>query len=169
MNGSCITIYGDGTCAPGTEAYGRARALGLALAGAGWTICNGGYGGTMEAAARGAREAGGRVIGVTCRAFGRSGPNAYVDEVRETADLLERLRVLIDLGAAYVVLPGGTGTGTELLLTWELMRKGLLARRPLLVWTPAWDAVVGAVAPGAGDVPTAVGGVGEVLAFLGRG
>jgi len=136
-----ITVFGSSTAAPGTAEYQAACELGRAIAQAGWTLCNGGYGGTMEAAAKGAVEAGGHTIGVTCHAFGRAGPNRYIRQEVPTFDLLTRLNILVRLGHAYVVLPGGTGTLLELSLVWELLNKGLLRRRPapILVgefWTP---------------------------------
>jgi uncharacterized protein (TIGR00730 family) len=130
----------------GSKAYGDARRLGRLLAEAGYAVCNGGYGGLMEASARGTREAGGHTVGITCVIWPRPA-NAYiVDEVR-TRDFPERLMTLIERGDAYIVLPGGTGTLAELALVWEMMNKGSLAktvggRKPLLVMAPYWQPVV---------------------------
>ncbi len=60
-----ITAFGSSRPQPGSQAYETAQALGAALAKSGFVVANGGYGGTMEATARGAREAGGTTIGVT--------------------------------------------------------------------------------------------------------
>ena len=65
MNEKIITIFGTGRAKPGDAAYALAYELGKLLVEAGFTIANGGYGGTMSAAARGAVEAGGKTIGVT--------------------------------------------------------------------------------------------------------
>jgi uncharacterized protein (TIGR00730 family) len=132
-----ITVYGSGD--PPPDVLRLAEDLGRGIALRGWMLRNGGYGGTMEAAARGARGAGGRVVGVTCRAFARSGPNGFLTETVESADLFERLARLIQETDAFVALPGGTGTLTEVFLTWELMVKGLLERRPLCLVGEAWD------------------------------
>lgn len=139
---SVVTIFGTSQCQPGDALYATAQELGHRLARRGWTICNGGYGGTMEAAARGAREAGGETIGVTCRAFGRGPANRFISRTIETETLLERLDRLIELGDAYVVLPGGTGTLLEFAAVWELTHKGLIAARPIVVWREPWRAVV---------------------------
>ena len=64
-----ITIFGTGRAKLGGTAYTLAYSTGKLLAHAGFTIANGGYGGTMLAAAKGAAEAGGNIIGVTCSAF----------------------------------------------------------------------------------------------------
>lgn len=147
MSATIVTVFGSSQPAPLTPAYQAAYELGRAIAAAGWTLCNGGYGGTMEAAARGAVEAGGHTIGVTCAAFGgRSGPNAYIRQEVPTFDLLTRLNTLVRLGWAYVVLPGGTGTLLELALVWELLNKSLLRRRaPLILLGEHWGALVGLI------------------------
>ncbi len=132
-----VTVYGSGE--PPPDVLRLAEQLGRGIALRGWTLRNGGYGGTMAAAAKAAWEAGGRVVGVTCRAFARPGANAYVSETLETADLFERLARLIEGADAFVALAGGTGTLTEVFLTWELMAKGLVEPRPLCLLGRAWE------------------------------
>lgn len=66
-----VSVFGTGRAKTGDKNYKEAQELGRLLAGAGFAIANGGYGGTMEASAKGAKEAGGEVVGVTCTAFGR--------------------------------------------------------------------------------------------------
>lgn len=152
-----VTIFGSGTASPNDDLYATARELGRLCAQAGWAVCNGGYGGTMEATARGAREAGGHTIGVTCPAFGRGGPNRWIAEQIETDNLFDRVRKLIELGDAYVVLPGGTGTLVELALVWELRCKGLIAaRRPVLLLGDFWRPVAAHVDGAAGIDPVVV-------------
>ena len=140
-----ITVFGSGTCESATPAYEHASQLGQAIAQAGWTLCNGGYGGTMEAAARGAVEAGGHTIGVTCRIPQWPGPaNRWIRQEVPTFDLLSRLNILVRLADGFVGLPGGTGTLLEVALVWELVNKGLLpvfsspaARKPSKAPDPA--------------------------------
>lgn len=142
-----IAVYGSSAALP--EDLRRARALGRGLAQAGYGVLNGGYGGTMEAAAAGAREGGGPAVGVTCARFTfRSGPNAYCSEVVEAASLTERIEILIDRAAGYIVLPGGNGTLAELSLTWEYQRRNLLPSRPLAAWERPWRAIVEALEAG---------------------
>ena len=166
MKATVITVFGSSRPESGSPAYETARELGRAIAEAGWTLCNGGYGGTMEASAKGAVEAGGHTIGVTCLGFGRAGVNAYTKQEVPTFDLTTRLNTLVRLGRAYVVLPGGTGTLLELALVWELLSKGLLRRKsPLVllgdVWAPL-DEMIRREQPGAvelrvaRDVPAAI-------------
>jgi len=133
MNDKIITIFGSGRVKPQQKAYKLAFELGSLLAEAGFVIANGGYGGTMLAAAEGARGAGGKVIGVTCSAFGQTRPNAYISEVIVTDSLDERLDKLITLGQAYVVLAGSTGTLLELAKVWEFKNKGFLDKRKTVI------------------------------------
>jgi len=120
MNEKTITVFGTAKAKPGDYAYELAYSVGKMLAQEGFTIANGGYGGTMLAAAKGASEAGGKTIGVTCSAFKQSKPNEYISREIVADSIKERLNTLIKLGQAYVVLPGGTGTLLELALVWEL-------------------------------------------------
>lgn len=137
-----VTVFGSSHAPPEGALYRDAQALGRCIAEAGWVLCNGGYGGTMEAAARGAVQAGGHTIGVTCTALGRSGPNPFIRQEVPTFDLLARLNTLIRLGHAYVVLPGGTGTLLELAAVWELRNKSLLRRAsPVVLLGGFWSAV----------------------------
>lgn len=137
-----VAVFGSGGGSE-EEDLARARRLGACLARAGFGVLNGGYGGTMEAAAAGAREAGGEAIGITCSEFTfRTGPNEHLTDVVEAPTLFARLEHLVREAAAYVVLPGGNGTLAELALAWECVRKGLVDRRPLVVWRDPWYGIV---------------------------
>jgi uncharacterized protein (TIGR00730 family) len=133
MDEKTITIFGSGRIGPEEPVFKLAYKLGSFLAEAGFIIANGGYGGTMLAAAKGASEAGGKVIGVTCSAFGETQANAYTSEVIIANSLDERLDTLIDLGDAYVVLPGSTGTLLELAKVWEFKNKGFLEEEKVVI------------------------------------
>ena len=140
-----VSVFGANNPRAGEEAYEYVRAVGRVLAGLGYVVATGGYAGTMEAAARGAKEAGGHTIGVTCRLWGNV-PNSYIDRVMETDDLYHRVRTLVELGqGGYVALSGATGTLVELAIAWELMCKGFLAPRPLVCmgnfWRPLMEMV----------------------------
>jgi uncharacterized protein (TIGR00725 family) len=68
-----ITVFGSSRPREGEALYREARALGAALAAKGFIVCTGGYGGTMEAVSRGAKEAGGQTLAVTAEFFGSRG------------------------------------------------------------------------------------------------
>ena len=147
MSERIVTIFGTGRAKPGDTAYTLAEETGRLLAEAGFTPANGGYGGTMLAAAKGASQAGGKTIGVTCSAFKSSVANEYISQQIVTSSLDERLEKLIELGQAYVVLPGGTGTLLELAKVWELKNKGFLReRKPIILVGEYWKPLVDLVA-----------------------
>jgi len=147
MSEKTVTVFGTGKARRGESAYMLAYQTGKLLAQTGFVIANGGYGGTMEAAAKGAAEAGGKIIGVTCSAFESSTANKYVSHTIVTASLDERLDTLIKLGQAYIVLPGGTGTLLELAKVWEFKNKGFLqARKPIILVGGFWKPLVDLIA-----------------------
>ena len=138
MSEKTVTIFGTAEAERGSEVYELAFRVGKMLAEAGFTIANGGYGGTMLAAAKGAAEAGGKVIGVTCSAFERT-VNKYVSREIVTGSPDERLDTLTRLGQAYVVLPGGTETLLELAKVWELKNKGFIEKsKPIILVGKFW-------------------------------
>jgi hypothetical protein len=140
-----ITVFGSSRPREGHADYESARELGRRLAERGFAVCTGGYGGTMEGVSRGAKESGGRVIGVTARAFGAK-TNRWVDEEIRMDTWQERLFELIRRGDGYVACKGGTGTLVELAVVWEMQNKGLMGRKkPFVVlgefWTPVIECV----------------------------
>src|SRR6266545_1303420 len=128
-----ITIFGSSRARPGDPEYHEAEQLGRLLAERGWTICNGGHDGTMEAAARGAKEAGGHTIGISISMYRPANPNMWLDEEVVADSLFGRLERLLTLGEAYVVLRGGIGTLLELALAWNLLQSPEFAGKPLVV------------------------------------
>ncbi len=128
-----IAVFGSSEPRSGEPLYETALQLGRLLAQSGHVVITGGYGGVMEAASRGAREGGGRAIGVTCEIFGSRRPNEYLSEIRPTADLHERTRQLIELARGFIVLDGKAGTLAELALLWALDRAGCLHGRPVVL------------------------------------
>ncbi len=143
MGEKIITIFGSSKPVEGEIEYEFARKLGYELGKVGFTICNGGYGGIMEATARGAKEAGAKTIGITVATFGGSA-NKWIDEEIKARDLFERLKILIEKGDGYVVLKGGTGTLVEISLVWELMNKGLINPKPFIAvsfWSPVIEII----------------------------
>ncbi|MGB2773947.1 MAG: LOG family protein [Anaerolineae bacterium] len=140
-----VTIFGSSRCVAGAACYEEARLLGKLLARAGYAVATGGYNGTMEAASRGAAEAGGHVIGVTCDVFERHTTNAWVHEERRTADLMQRMTALADAGDAIVAVMGGVGTLAEVTYVWNLLQIGAMTPRPFLLLGDAWQPIIGAI------------------------
>src|SRR5215510_2633774 len=137
-----ISVFGGSQPQPDTPAYEEARTLGTLLAQRGHTVLTGGYVGVMEAVSRGAHEAGGHVIGVTCEdieAWRPIKPNQWVKEEIRKKTLVERLHTLIHECDAALALPGGAGTLTEISLLWNLMIVESLHRRPLILVGRGWQ------------------------------
>lgn len=137
-----VTVFGGAQPKEGTPAYEEARELGSLLAQRGHTVLNGGYMGTMEAVSRGAHEAGGHVIGVTCidiEEWRKSKPNPWIKEEIRKQTLMDRLTALVEGCDAAIALPGGAGTLTEISLMWNLMIVESLPRRPLILIGRGWQ------------------------------
>ncbi|NWG35850.1 MAG: LOG family protein [Chloroflexi bacterium] len=137
-----ISVFGGSQPREGDSAYEEAMLLGRLLAQRGHTVLTGGYIGTMEAVSRGAHEAGGHVVGVTCEdieAWRPVKPNRWVKEERRRKSLLERLQVLVEECDAAIALPGGPGTLTEIALTWNLMIVESRHRSPLILVGRGWQ------------------------------
>lgn len=171
-----VTVFGSYSPKPGEPLYDSAYRIGHALGRAGYVVCNGGYDGTMEASCKGAKDAGGRTIGVTCAIFSdyrglTLRANPYVDrEIRHT-DLFQRIEAMMRIGSAYVVLEGGTGTLTELAIVWEFVCKGLLDRRPIVIVGDFWRPVVEQIRltrPESAAFVTVAHSPDEVVAAVGR-
>jgi uncharacterized protein (TIGR00730 family) len=140
-----ITVFGGSQPKEGDAAYMEAYELGSLLALAGHTVLTGGYIGTMEAVSRGALEAGGHVVGVTCadiEAWRGVGANAWVQEERRFQTLEQRLHELVHACDAAIALPGGPGTLTEIALTWNLMIVDSIPHKPLILVGPGWKSVI---------------------------
>jgi uncharacterized protein (TIGR00730 family) len=140
-----ITVFGGSHPQPGSPAYAEAYELGKLLAQAGHTVLTGGYVGTMEAVSRGANEAGGHVVGVTCadiEAWRGVRANAWVQEERRFATMQERLNELVLACEAAIALPGGPGTLTEIALTWNLMIVASIPPKPLILTGAGWKTLM---------------------------
>lgn len=136
-----VSVFGSAQPKPGTPRYKEAYQVGKLLAEHGHTAMTGGYAGTMEATSRGAKEAGGHVIGVTVgqieRKFG-SKRNPYVDEVIHYDTLYDRLHHLVAKCNAAIALPGGIGTLSEVALTWSLLQLDEIGRMPFILLGAGW-------------------------------
>jgi len=146
-----ICLFGSYEPKPGEPAYELAYQIGHGLAAAGFDVCNGGYDGIMKASAKGAKDAGGSTVGVTCSIFtGYCGQplkaNRYIDREILTQDPFTRIRTMMELAHGYVVLPGGTGTLSEFAIVWESVAKKLTPPRPIFIVGDFWQPTVDTVA-----------------------
>lgn len=139
-----VTIFGSSIPRPGDADYESAFRLGNILGQNNLNVCTGGFGGIMDAVSKGASEAGAEVIGVTVNIFNAI-PSIYLTKEIKCDTLFERLTKLLELGDAYIILNGGTGTLLELSLVWELMNKNLLAEKPCASVGKMWGSIVSAM------------------------
>jgi len=140
-----ITVFGGSLPKPGSAAYLDAVRLGTLLGAGGYTVQTGGYIGTMEAISRGAAEAGGHVIGVTCdeiESWRPVAPNPWVNEEKRRQTLRERLYVLIDSCDGALALPGGIGTLAEIILMWSQLQIQPNQKKPLIIIGSGWEHTV---------------------------
>jgi uncharacterized protein (TIGR00730 family) len=120
--GPCVTVFGSarfGECHPH---YALAHEVGARLAAAGFTVMTGGGPGLMEAANRGAREAGGRSVGCNIELPREQEPNAYLDRWITFRHFFVRKVMLVKYSYAFVALPGGFGTLDEIFETATLVQ-----------------------------------------------
>jgi uncharacterized protein (TIGR00730 family) len=136
-----ITVFGSSKPAVDEDQYITAYNLGKELASSGFDICTGGFNGIMEAASKGAVEAGAEAIGVTVRLWGGK-TNKYITKEVVCDTLFERINKLIELGDGFVVLQGGTGTLLELAAVWEYSNKGLMDIKPVACHSSVWKTIV---------------------------
>lgn len=139
--GRIVTIFGGSKCGEDCQEYEQARRVGQLLAEAGFVICTGGYLGIMEAASRGARERGGRVMGIVMNQF-KAEPNRYLTDKVATAHFYERLQNLIVRSVGFIAIRGGAGTVTELSLVWNKLQTRVIEPRPLVLLGDCWPPVI---------------------------
>lgn len=142
--GPAVTVFGSARFKEDHPYYALARAVGAEIAKAGYTVITGGGPGIMEAANRGAREAGGYNIGCNIELPFEQEPNPYLDKVVNFYYFFVRKVMLVKYSYAYVVLPGGFGTLDEMTEALTLMQTGKLYDFPVILvgkeyWAPFLD------------------------------
>ncbi|HEY6041528.1 MAG TPA: LOG family protein [Anaerolineae bacterium] len=139
-NQHTIAVFGGSQIKTDSPAYREAYRVGELIARNGFVLINGGYSGTMEASARGAREAGGRVLGVSSKLFDPLTMNPFVQEEIPTDDLYSTIRELVMRSDGYIVLKGSHGTLAELAIVWNLAAIDPHFVKPIVLlgdfWTP---------------------------------
>src|SRR5580765_7592539 len=122
--GPCVTVFGSARFKEGDPYYQLAREVGKGIASLGMTTMTGGGPGIMEAANRGAKEAGGTSIGCNIILPHEQKPNPYLDRFVEFRYFFVRKLMLIKYSYAFVVMPGGFGTLDELFESLTLVQTG---------------------------------------------
>lgn len=144
--GPAVTVFGSARFEAGHRYYELARAVGRSFASAGYAVITGGGPGIMEAANRGAREAGGLSIGCNIELPMEQQPNPYLDRMLSFDHFFVRKTMLVKYSRAFVVMPGGLGTLDELFEAATLIQTGKIRRFPVVVmgmdyWGPVLSAI----------------------------
>lgn len=136
--GPCITVFGSARFKHGHPFYQLGVDVGSALADMGFTVMTGGGPGIMEAANRGAREAGGHSVGCNIILPFEQEPNPYLDTMLEFEYFFVRKVMLVKYSLGFVVMPGGMGTLDELFEAVTLIQTGKIVNFPIVVMTPEY-------------------------------
>ncbi|KPK34981.1 MAG: hypothetical protein AMJ66_02455 [Betaproteobacteria bacterium SG8_40] len=129
---SCVTVFGSARFGEDHEYYQLAREMGRELAKLGYAVMTGGGPGLMEAANRGASEAGGLSLGCNIQLPHEQKPNPYLDKFIKFEHFFVRKVMLVKYSKAFVVMPGGFGTLDEAFEVATLIQTGILDRFPIV-------------------------------------
>jgi uncharacterized protein (TIGR00730 family) len=152
--GPCVTVFGSARFGEGHQSYTQARSLGRRLAEMGFTVMTGGGPGLMEAANRGAKDAGGRSVGCNIKLPVEQQPNRYLDRWVTCQHFFVRKVLLFKYSYAFVALPGGVGTLDEIFEAFTLVQTRKIDRFPIVLmdvayWSPLLALLHQLVAAGA--------------------
>ncbi len=128
-----VAVFGSARSQPGSEDYEAARAMGFALANAGYDVITGGGPGDMEAANRGAKEANGNSVGLCIRLPHEGKANAYLTHTISFKYFFVRKVMFVKHSRAFVVMPGGFGTLDELFEAATLVQTKKIAHFPIIL------------------------------------
>lgn len=132
-----VGVFGSALTAEGSEDYRRAREAGRLIAESGWDLLCGGYGGSMEAVARGCAEAGGKAHGIGLEYF-TAPSNRHLESFRRTPTLGGRLDRFASECDLFLALPGGIGTAAEVMFVWDLAKTGQIRNKPIILYGRGW-------------------------------
>ncbi|MFN4768753.1 MAG: TIGR00730 family Rossman fold protein [Candidatus Kapaibacterium sp.] len=140
--GPCVTVFGSARFPETHEFYALTKEVGAKLAGLGFTVMTGGGPGLMEAANRGAKEAGGRSVGCNIVLPMEQDPNPFLDLCIHFHYFFVRKVLLFKYSYAFVAMPGGLGTLDELFEAGTLIQTGKIEQFPIvLMGTSYWKDV----------------------------
>ena len=139
--GPCVTVFGSARVPETDPFYTLTQQVGYALAKTGFTVMTGGGPGLMEAANRGAKEAGGYSVGVNIQLPREQKPNVYVDRWVEFRHFFVRKVMLVKYSYAFIAVPGGFGTLDEIFEALVLIQTGKIRNFPIILvgkefWSP---------------------------------
>lgn len=142
-----LTFFGSSIGDPGDPNFDDAQIVAREVAKTGVTIIDGGGPGVMSAATLGAKDVGGKTIAVDydpkfATTFEGASKKAVADKVYKEANYIERTRKLLELGDAYIIFNGGTGTISEFGMAWGLARLYFGHHKPLILFGYFWHYII---------------------------
>lgn len=142
--GPCVTVFGSARFGESHQEYAVAREVGARLARAGFTVMTGGGPGLMEAANRGAKEAGGISVGCNIELAHEQRPNTYLDRWITFRHFFVRKLMLVKYSYAFIAMPGGFGTLDEIFEVATLIQTEKIKHFPVILmgqeyWRPLMD------------------------------
>ncbi len=149
--GLAVTVFGSARVKPDSPYYAAAREVGAGIARRGFAVITGGGPGIMEAANRGANEAGGLSIGCNIELPHEQSPNPYANLSIDFRYFFVRKTMFVKYSEAFVVFPGGFGTMDELFESLTLIQTAKVKRFPVVLygsqyWSGLLDWVRGTLA-----------------------
>ncbi|MGD0914970.1 MAG: TIGR00730 family Rossman fold protein [Thermodesulfobacteriota bacterium] len=137
------SIFGSTRIKPGDEVYQKAEIIGRLLAQNGFSVITGGGPGVMEAANKGASDAGGKSIGLNIELPLEQKPNPYANITLSFRYFFVRKVLFVKYAMAYIILPGGFGTMDELLEAVTLIQTHKIKPFPvILVGSQYWKGLL---------------------------
>lgn len=133
-----ITVFGSARIPSTSPYYERSRELSRRMGAVGLTILTGGGHSLMEAANRGAKDAGSRSLAVNVVLPFEQKPNGYIDRMMTMKYFFTRKYMLISYSIGFVFLPGGFGTLDEFFEALTLMQTGKIPKRPVYLFGKAY-------------------------------
>jgi uncharacterized protein (TIGR00730 family) len=172
-----VSVFGSARTPEDAPEYALARELGGALADAGWAVITGGGPGIMEAANRGASEAGGLSVGLGIELPFEQSLNQWVDLGLEFRYFFARKTMFVKYAQAFVIMPGGFGTMDELFEALTLVQTRKVNQFPVILmgttfWAPLLDWLKGTlegeryISPGDLDLFTLTDDVAEAVRII---
>jgi uncharacterized protein (TIGR00730 family) len=174
--GPCVTIFGSARTPKDDPYFDMARKMGAAVSKLGFTVMTGGGPGIMEAANMGAKEAGGRSVGINIKLPHEQYANPYLDKWMECRYFFTRKVLMFKYSYAFIIMPGGMGTLDELFEAATLIQTGKINDFPIiLMGREYWEPIIqmlnrmkerGTVSPGDLDLIYITDSIKEAIQIL---
>jgi uncharacterized protein (TIGR00730 family) len=153
--GPAVSVFGSARTTPDDAVYAMAEKVGAELVNAGYAVITGGGPGAMEAANKGARDAGGTSVGLGIELPFEQGLNRYVDLGVNFRYFFARKTMFVKYASGFIVLPGGFGTLDELFEAVTLVQTRKVTRFPIvLIGTSYWGGLLDWLRQTAADAGT---------------